>query len=414
MERRWLNHRYFPTLARPQSYRVTKVSGPRASTPHTARGGKREFAVKTIQPSTAHAAPNRRDFVAGTVAIGSLAALPGCARGDTDRYAAAAARIRAPLGIDPGPRDFVRYATLAPNGHNTQPWRFVEEGSRVTIYPDFGRRTPVVDPDDHHLFVSLGCAAENLSIAAGAHGRPTAIAFDPRGGGRIAVDLTTGASSDGDLCRAIPRRQSTRSLFDGREVAVDDLRQLERAATIAGVSLILILARPRLETILEQVIAGNNRQLDDPAFVSELRHWVRFNPQDALQQADGLYSACTGNRTVPTWLGRRAFSLFFTKKTEDERYAAQLRSSSGVAVFVGDKADPDHWVRVGRSFQRFALQATALGLRQALINQPIEVPSVRGPFARWLGIGDVRPDLVVRFGAAPAMPMSIRRTPVSV
>jgi hypothetical protein len=86
-----------------------------------------------------------------------------------------------------------------------------------------------------------------------------------------------------------------------------------------------------------------------------------------------------------------------------------MRSSAGVAVFVGDKADKDHWVRVGRSFQRFALQATALGIRHAMINQPVEVPGVRRDFAHWLGIGDARPDLVVRFGYASPMPMSTRR-----
>ena len=58
---------------------------------------------------------------------------------------------------------------------------------------------------------------------------------------------------------------------------------------------------------------------------------------------------------------------------------------------------------------RFALRATALGLRHAHINQPIEVPAVRREFAQWVGVGRARPDLVVRFGYAPAMPMSLRR-----
>lgn len=45
------------------------------------------------------------------------------------------------------------------------------------------------------------------------------------------------------------------------------------------------------------------------------------------------------------------------------------------------KADREHWVRVGRSFERFALMATTLGIRHSMINQPIEVPSVRAEFA---------------------------------
>ncbi len=154
--------------------------------------------------------------------------------------------------------------------------------------------------------------------------------------------------------------------------------------------------------------------MEDPAFVQELRDWIRFNPSQALATGDGLFTRCSGQPTLPTWICKRMFTRFFRKDDENARYTAQMRSSAGVAVFIGDRADRDHWVRVGRSFQRFALQATALGLSYALINQPVEVPSVRADFARWLGIGNTRPDLVVRFGAARSMPMSMRRPVRSV
>ena len=63
---------------------------------------------------------------------------------------------RAALAADPELRGLIRYATLAPNGHNAQPWRFRAQDGGIAILPDLTRRTPVVDPDDHHLFVSLG------------------------------------------------------------------------------------------------------------------------------------------------------------------------------------------------------------------------------------------------------------------
>ena len=34
--------------------------------------------------------------------------------------------------------------------------------NRMLILPDLPRHTLVVDPDDHHLFASLGCAAEKI------------------------------------------------------------------------------------------------------------------------------------------------------------------------------------------------------------------------------------------------------------
>jgi nitroreductase len=66
--------------------------------------------------------------------------------------------------------NLVRYATLAASSHNTQPWKFKVEPGRILILPDLTRRCPEVDPDDHHLYGSLGCAAENLLLGAQAAG----------------------------------------------------------------------------------------------------------------------------------------------------------------------------------------------------------------------------------------------------
>jgi len=116
--------------------------------------------------------PSRREFVGGSAALAVAMPLTGCARHDMADYQAAAAKLRADLSENPDLQQMIRYATLAPNGHNSQPWRFSVNGGFASIIPDLSRRTPVVDPDDHHLFVSLGCAAENLLLAGAAHGRP--------------------------------------------------------------------------------------------------------------------------------------------------------------------------------------------------------------------------------------------------
>ena len=78
-------------------------------------------------------------------------------------------------------------------------------------------------------------------------------------------------------------------------------------------------------------------------------------------------------------------------------------------MFVGQAADKAHWVEVGRCYERFALQATALGIRNAFLNQPVEVAALRPPFAAALGLAGLRPDLVVRFGRGPVLPRSLRR-----
>ena len=87
-----------------------------------------------------------------------------------------------------------------------------------------------------------------------------------------------------------------------------------------------------------------------------------------------------------------------------DKLAKQVRSSSALAVFVTDNDDRAHWVKSGRSYQRFALKATTLGLQHAFVNQPLDVPKKKTEFARLLGIEAGRPDLMVRIGYGNAMP----------
>ncbi len=149
--------------------------------------------------------------------------------------------------------------------------------------------------------------------------------------------------------------------------------------------------------------------MNDRAFVEELKKWIRFSGDEAVRTGDGLYAAASGNPSLPPWLGNRLLDLFFTPKNENDKYSKQVRSSAGIAIFVADDASPAHWIEVGRSYERFALQSAALGIRNAFLNQPVEVPVLRPQFAAFLGIGNCRPDLVVRFGRGPKLPSSLRR-----
>lgn len=358
----------------------------------------------------------RRQFLASAAAAGIGAAgayaiytRKGAAEYDhavADTWRHGSEASGGPSGIQ---RELVRYATLAPSSHNTQCWRFRLGSQSVSILPDFGRRCPVVDPDDHHLFVSLGCAAENLLQAAAARGLHGDLRFSGGAGASLDIALASTRSVPSPLFEAIPFRQSTRGEYDGRPLSNDELRLLEAAGTGQGVHVLLLTQKQAMERVLDFVIRGNTAQMRDPGFVDELKRWIRFNGRDAARLGDGLYAGATGNPTAPAWLGRLMFDLFFSEDAENDKYARQVRSSAGIAVFVSEGNDQAHWIEAGRAFQRFALRATALGVRTAHLNQPVEVAAYRPEFAGMLGITRGRPDLVIRFGRGPEMPRSLRR-----
>lgn len=356
----------------------------------------------------------RRDILIGGGAAVAVAAIAGWSvsrnMGTMEDYNLAMAALRSPLPQSPSHSDLIRFATLAANSHNTQAWRFKAGKGSIDILPDLTRRAPAVDPDNHHLFASLGCAGENLAVAAGARGLPGELIFDPAQGGAVRFNFVTGTSKDTALCDAIALRQSTRAEYDGSEISAAELETLARTATMPGVDLVLITERARINRLSDLILEGNTAQIADSAFVAELKHWLRFNPQSAIASGDGLFSAASGNPNLPDWLGPRIFDLAFKTKSENEKYARQVASSTGMAVFVAAKADPEHWVLAGRACQRFALQATAMGLKHAYLNQPVEVPELRGELAALAGMPGRRPDLVMRFGRGAAMPFSARRS----
>lgn len=302
--------------------------------------------------------------------------------------------------------ELIRAAVLAASGHNTQPWKFSLPGDGVRIHPDYSRRLPVVDPADRELWISLGCALENLLTAAAAAGL-AGQAADPGIGDFIAVRFAEAEPSSGPAFRAITSRQNTRSVFDGLPLSPEEMAALQALPLEAGVRL-RFYQLTELDVLSAYIRRGNLAQYADRAFVDELIGWLRFNKKEALTSRDGLFSRCSGNPEVPRFIGR-----MFVAGTKPEAQAEaddkKLRSSAGAVLIATDSDSKAAWARAGQVYQRLALAMTSMGIKSALLNQPIEVAALRAEFGQAAGLGQAWPQLLVRFGRAPEMPRSLRR-----
>jgi hypothetical protein len=305
--------------------------------------------------------------------------------------------------------ELVRSATLAASGHNAQPWKFAIKENAIEIYPDYSRRLPIVDPSDRELWMSLGCALENLLIAARANGyTQEEVSYPSNAADFIRVHLKPDTVQVSPFLTAIPLRQNTRSTYDGQLIKNNHLKQLQSISLEPGVVMRFMLDPQELNTVVEYVDRGNLSQFADRAFVDELTHWIRFNKKEALAALDGLYSACSGNLQVPRWLGKIAVGGTNPQQQADAD-TQKLRSSPGVVVIASETDDKTAWIRTGQVYERLALQMTTLDIKSAFLNQPIEVAAIRGQFQQAIGLGNMLPQLLVRFGYAKSLPQSLRR-----
>jgi len=267
---------------------------------------------------------------------------------------------------------------------------------RLPYGPICARRTPVVDPDDHHVFVSLGAAAENLALLLLPHA-----ACLERCGLIQQVAARCCSISPARRPRGLPcsTRLPTASRPAQNTMGAQSVRAIwpcwRKLLPCRASIWCCSLTGFRVDRLRDLIVTGNSAQMADPAFARELKAWLRFNPREALRRGDGLFSVASGNPPLPDWLGPLAFDWLATATSQNEAYARQVRSSAGMAVFVGAGANPASWVSVGQACQRFALQATALGLKCAFMNQPVEVPHLRSELAALVGLPGRRPDLVI-------------------
>ena len=307
--------------------------------------------------------------------------------------------------------EIIRDAAKAPSGHNTQPWTFEVNDHRIIIRPNFERKLKVVDADNHALYISLGCALENLILSAKAHSLEPQVILDfNQGKDEILVDLIKSESVEKDLLYDyIDHRQCTRTPYDANPAAESVLEQLRGEVKNDLVNIIFFTDKNKINELEPFIIEGSNTQFNNKQFIDELVNWIRFNKNDAQRKGDGLWASSLGFPNMPYLVGNLVIKRFFTARSEVKRWKNLIQKSAGFALFVIKGNSKEEWVKLGQSFQRFGLKATQLKLKHSHVNMPCEEVKVRKKMIQYFKIENgMQPLLLIRFGYSKAMPYSFR------
>lgn len=310
----------------------------------------------------------------------------------------------------------VRSATKAPSGHNTQPWSFSVHENTISIQPDFSRKLPVVDADNHALYISLGCALENLIIASNYHGYKTKTKFIQQENCTIiqAELIKNDSDNPPDLYFQINKRQSNRSKYTVQPIKEREIESLANAVEENGLAVKFFRSKTEIGELKPFIIEGNNLQFQNKAFVNELVDWMRFSEKEVMHRGDGLWTASMGLPNMGKRLGRFVMSNFVSAKSEAKRWSKIIDNSAGFALFMTRQNTPESWIKLGRSFQRFGLTATKLNISHAHVNMPCEEITIRHKMVEHFNLKGFTPLLLIRFGYAKPLPYSFRRNILEV
>ena len=288
-------------------------------------------------------------------------------------------------------------AVKAPSGHNTQPWLFRVQKDRIQILPDMSKSLPAVDPDNRELFISLGCATENLCIAAEAKGYAPLPVFS--GSGEITVLLSEASmiKETSGLIEEISVRQTNRGIYSGEMIPSDQLSYLRNTPLEENISLHLwSKGEWEFDTLSSYIFAGNNRQMNDHLFKRELKSWMRFNKNHVRATSDGLSYAVFGAPNLPRLISETIMGSVLKVGIQNRGDKKKLDSSSHLALFALRTNTLPEWFALGRSLQRFLLRATEKNIAFAFLNQPCEVRDLSGLLAKDLSFTNEIPALILR------------------
>jgi hypothetical protein len=315
-----------------------------------------------------------------------------------------------PADDDAQIRECIRYAVLAPSGHNTQPWTFTVDGPSVEIRADRSRAMPVGDPKDRELAIGLGCATEHLVIAARHAGFRALVAVQPQGErGCVRITLRRGSVRSSELFAAIPARHTNRRAYDGRPIPEADLAALAALGEEGGVRVRFLRSRDEFDEIVRLVAHGNDIHLNHKPFMDELISWIRFSRRSIEAHRDGLTSRAVGRPAVPDWFGRLLMRRWFTPARQTRLDAKLIRSASAIMVITSARNDERAWIDVGRAFDRILLAQTLRDIRAAHLNQNWQIPELADGLREVVDLRGEHPQLVLRIGYAAPLPHSPRR-----
>lgn len=308
--------------------------------------------------------------------------------------------------------DFIQiasYASKAPSGHNTQPWKFHITDSTITVLPNLDVALPVVDRNNRELFISLGCAVENLCIAASYFGYTTHIIECSIEA--IILELTKNALTIEDsLFHQIEKRQTNRNIYNGNKISDGILQQLQSIPKENGIQFYFTeINTPFANTITQYIMKGNEIQMADIAFKNELLSWMRFNKKQVEATHNGLSYLFFGNPPLPRILARPIVSLFLKPNAQNKSDRKKIDSSSHFVVCATQRDTIEEWINLGRTLQRFLLKVTEIGISYAFLNQPCEVAALAFDLREKLPVNKEHPTLIMRIGYAKQIPYSPRK-----
>ena len=300
-------------------------------------------------------------------------------------------------------RFLLRYAILAPSSHNSQPWEFAIDDGAIEIHTAEERWLEVADPDKRELHISLGCAIENLCIAAEHFELKANVEHFESGTPVSMVKFTSATETDTtrprELFDEITDRRTDHHVFTDEPIPDHVLDRLTAMVSEDEVTLFLIVNSSLKNSLAELQARADRLQMDDTEYRKELGFWIG--------------SGALGASWLSARIGQTVVTHLDLGDREAQKNSKLLQSAPVIGVLLTETDARTDRVKVGQVYERLALAANSAGVAVHPMSQILERPGMRDELTTLLTDANGLPQHLFRLGYSSEEGDHTPRWPVS-
>ncbi|MEM7194638.1 MAG: twin-arginine translocation pathway signal protein [Pseudomonadota bacterium] len=280
----------------------------------------------------------------------------------------------------------LRYALLAPNPHNIQPWLVdISVPGEVALFINPVQLLPHTDPYSRQITIGLGCFIELFDLAAQSQGYRADIELFPQGSdiysnpsipvmhARLVAD--TSISPDPLFRYALARRSNKEPFDTDRPIADADLADLDSAVRF-GTGFGVDVTPERVDFLRQLTVDAMRIELSTPRTYKESVDLFRIGAEEIDASPDGI------DLGGPMFELLKTFGMFSQEQALDQSTTAYAQSEKAILDTIGtamghlwlvtEQNERVDQIKTGRDWLRINLATTAAGLSMHPLSQALQ------------------------------------------